>query len=301
MAISIPNTINTADYIIYQTGTTIAALNGTTGNIDFQGTNAATVINSAINNLPTGGLIHMKAGDYTLTAPIQLKSQTNNLQRTFILQGEGQRMTKLHNNASTEAITLLAQKSMIRDLEITSDVTNAGNGINVALNSQNPLNEPGANYNTFSHLLIDNCNIGIQFVGACKGNHVMSCHILGNRSHGIDLESGIVNSVSYIPINNSFIQVNVEGNKGNQYNIGSGKCTSIANCEFMATKVNGGIYMDNADGTVISNVYCDSCGVYSPAIVGTAKCYRTIIIQGMFGNYAGDLSFVNPYTWLHGN
>ena len=67
-----------ASYIIYKDGTTYYAQNGQTGVNDYSGTDASTVIQSAINALGTnGGKIFIKAGTYTLsTSIIFQKNQT---------------------------------------------------------------------------------------------------------------------------------------------------------------------------------------------------------------------------------
>jgi len=61
-----------ASYIIWTDGTYIYAVNGHTGKVEFSGTDAATVIQSAINALTEGGKIIIREGEYT--ADISLKS-----------------------------------------------------------------------------------------------------------------------------------------------------------------------------------------------------------------------------------
>jgi hypothetical protein len=72
----------TASYVIWTDGATIYAKNGETGAIDFSGSDASTVIQSAINALPSGGKVLVKAGTYILTKAVQLYSNT-------VLEGEG--------------------------------------------------------------------------------------------------------------------------------------------------------------------------------------------------------------------
>jgi len=54
------------DYIIYTDGTNYFAFNTKTKQIDFVGTDASTVIQSAINALPNGGKIFIKEGVYNI-------------------------------------------------------------------------------------------------------------------------------------------------------------------------------------------------------------------------------------------
>jgi parallel beta-helix repeat protein len=59
-------------YLIETDGTYVWAKNGKTGQIEFSGTDAATVIQSAINALTSGGKIFLKAGAYNLTKKVSL-------------------------------------------------------------------------------------------------------------------------------------------------------------------------------------------------------------------------------------
>lgn len=71
-----------ASYIIRINGSTIEAINGSTGKIDYSGADASAVIQSAIDALPsTGGGVHFKSL-FTLTAQIDLVGN-------LVLSGEG--------------------------------------------------------------------------------------------------------------------------------------------------------------------------------------------------------------------
>lgn len=59
-----------SSYIIYADDSTVKSRNGITGVIDYSGTNATTVIQSAINSLMSGGEIFIKAGTYVLYSTI---------------------------------------------------------------------------------------------------------------------------------------------------------------------------------------------------------------------------------------
>jgi len=61
-------------YIVYTDGKYVYAKNGQTGQIEFSGTDASTVIQNAINQLGTnGGKIFVKSGRYTLSSTITLQ------------------------------------------------------------------------------------------------------------------------------------------------------------------------------------------------------------------------------------
>jgi len=81
--ISAFNLKSPASYIIWTDGSTYYALNGSTGEIDYSGTDAATVIQNAVDNTPTYGKVVITEGTYTLTNAIELKSYM-----TFELNGE---------------------------------------------------------------------------------------------------------------------------------------------------------------------------------------------------------------------
>lgn len=81
-------------YLIFTDSTTTYALNCDTASIDYSGTDTKTVLNSAISTLSSGGLIHVKAGTYTLTG--QVSANQNNI----VLEGEG-RATKFNFPASS--------------------------------------------------------------------------------------------------------------------------------------------------------------------------------------------------------
>ena len=64
----------TASYIIFKVGDTIYAKNGTTGEIEYSGTNAISVIQSAINSLTNGGTIYIAEGTYSLSSYIEISN-----------------------------------------------------------------------------------------------------------------------------------------------------------------------------------------------------------------------------------
>jgi len=63
-----------ASFIIRKNGSNYEVINGSTGKIDFTGTDASTVIQAAINALSSGGLIFIKGGDYLINTPLNLVS-----------------------------------------------------------------------------------------------------------------------------------------------------------------------------------------------------------------------------------
>jgi hypothetical protein len=59
-------------YLVFYNSTTrlYNAVNGTTGTTDYSGTDAATVIQSALSGAPTGGSVYIQVGTYNGTGSI---------------------------------------------------------------------------------------------------------------------------------------------------------------------------------------------------------------------------------------
>jgi len=112
-----PNSFQTeASYIIFTDGTMVYARNGTTGAIDYNGTDAATVINSVANALTSGGLILLKGGTYSITSKVSLPYQG------LILQGESPEHVVLNLSGDGE-ISIETGYITIKNFEILADST----------------------------------------------------------------------------------------------------------------------------------------------------------------------------------
>jgi hypothetical protein len=119
-----PNSFQTeASYVVFTDGTTVKARNGTTGQIDYSGTDAASVIQSAINALKSGGTVFVKAGKYIISQTIVLKKGVN-------LVGEGKTRiwyetgTRLYGAKGANLTCILTgengqiENQMIKDLSL---------------------------------------------------------------------------------------------------------------------------------------------------------------------------------------
>lgn len=69
--------VKTASYIIYKSGTTYYAIDGTTGVELTSGTDAATVIEAAIDALTSGGLIFFKYAIYEIGTSLEIPTETS--------------------------------------------------------------------------------------------------------------------------------------------------------------------------------------------------------------------------------
>jgi len=64
--------VGSANYILFQDGATNYAKNAITGQIAYSGTNALTLFNSVIGQLPSGGEIFVHRGNYTFATPLTI-------------------------------------------------------------------------------------------------------------------------------------------------------------------------------------------------------------------------------------
>jgi hypothetical protein len=78
-------------YTIYTDGTTVYAKNGKTGQIDFSGTDVASIFNNVVNSIDTGGLIYVKKGTY------DFNGATIYIPKYISIIGEGAYTTTLSN------------------------------------------------------------------------------------------------------------------------------------------------------------------------------------------------------------
>lgn len=107
------NAVTPYSYVVSTDGTNYYLKDGTTGLIDFYGTNASAVFNAAIGNLsltPNRGTIDVKAGNYNLTNTILFKGrgdyQTGGTLAQFSLIGEGRNSTVFVPASGVDAITI---------------------------------------------------------------------------------------------------------------------------------------------------------------------------------------------------
>jgi hypothetical protein len=74
--------VSIASYIVYTDGSKYYAKNGSTGMIEYSDTDATKVIQYTVNNAPSGGLVLIKAGTYSITDTIIIN-------KSLRLLGEG--------------------------------------------------------------------------------------------------------------------------------------------------------------------------------------------------------------------
>ncbi len=113
-------------YIIYIDATgKINARNGATGAIDYSGTDAATVIQSAITALTSGGEVFIKRGTYQITRAISLRS-------LVYMDGEGPgSVLRMANGTGLDSVLLLSGLNdvVVCDLAIDGNKANQTSGL----------------------------------------------------------------------------------------------------------------------------------------------------------------------------
>lgn len=153
--------VRDCSYVISTNGASFYAQNCNTGAIDYSGTTASTVIDSAIDGATTG-TIYIKAGTYPLTATI------NADQSGIQLVGEGL-ATVLEPDSGVDGITIGASDVQIRNLYISASLSGSGDAIQVN--------------NGFDKIVIENNRIE---------NAYHAVFVTGNNSEDIKVRNNII-------------------------------------------------------------------------------------------------------------
>jgi hypothetical protein len=225
-ATSTSGTALSADYIVYTSGSTTYAMNGTTDNIDYSGTDSSAVINAAIAALTYGGTVLIKAGVYQITTKILITNSS------ITLEGEGPRsvlsLGDIHQDSGIQIGngSSYIDSVCIRDLllyDLNGTTTDAIHAIrlyhgsferlilylNVGSNTHSGLVLDGgssgfAGWNVIEGSHISGYQFGIQCVGSsvfgCNANSIVNTHVEGLPSPvpgsiGIDFETGDTNNI----------------------------------------------------------------------------------------------------------
>ncbi len=158
--------LSTASYVIYYQDN-FYAQNGTTGIVDFSGTDAATVIQAAIDALSEGGLIILRRGIYALTNYIRVSKGIH-------LLGEKGAVLRVDDGAQSSAnpfniLEVAGDNVTVENLELEG---NAASNPNLAGTTPDP---PPANPNIQSGIV----------VRSGHNAEVLNCHIHDTWNAGI--------------------------------------------------------------------------------------------------------------------
>jgi len=210
-----------ASYVIFTDGTNVYAMNGSTGRIESQDTNASWVIQQAIDTAYSngGGKIFIKAGTYEINYEIKLKDN-------IFIQGEKQTILKMMNKSINCLHVWYKNNVTISGIQIDGNRENIGNqtgdsignGIrvegseNIVISNVFSFNCPAHGiflYNAGNNIIVDKCILknnwfrGIHSHGG--GKHIIVSNIIAteNKYGGIflcydaDTDVTLTNSISY--------------------------------------------------------------------------------------------------------
>lgn len=141
--------VETYTYFVYKDGNLTKARNGVTNRIDFSGTDAATVIQSAINAMTNGGKLIIADGIYALTSGLSVNNAN------IKIEGFGTAVTQLSaiNNLNADMITINSSNIHLRDFSIYGNKTNQTTGKGIKVTSPTNLIMDSS----FDRLEIKNC------------------------------------------------------------------------------------------------------------------------------------------------
>jgi len=228
--------VKPASYIIFKDGSTIKAVNGTTGAIDYSGTDAATVINNAIAALTSGGVVFIKAGNYVLTTSILIGLPN------ITLAGEGvDTVISCTANSSFNLVVagngVPAINTTIKNLKI--DATNQvkadalyGIVINSTSNNSKVLGcEVMETGHGAVYILAPDCTVADNYIHDTFGDNIILQSTGQVVSRNICDTTGLHNNISLVSVTNSIIANNICRNSANYgialENLGTGPCTGI--------------------------------------------------------------------------
>jgi hypothetical protein len=187
-----------ASYTVFIDGTTIKARNGTTGAIDYSGTDAAWVIQSAINSLSNGGKIFIKRGTYLISQTL------TNIEGIFIEgEGFGTGGTTLQLNADVNMFNVPGQASGAKYTTIAN--------INLEGNAKNGSAIYGYSASWIPSLLhldtvrINNFGASNVYLYGVAGVFFRNCRIYNSGAHGVYMNSS----------DNTMVQCYVANSGGN--------------------------------------------------------------------------------------
>lgn len=204
--------ISPAYYVIYKSGSLVKAMNGETGGVLSSNSDAATVIQAAIDarTYAQKNSILFKAGNFTITKQVDLKGNLN-------FQGAGIDITRLTAADQSQDYDILSWTPTsneyflsIRDLTVEGDGTDGTSGRNIYFDD-----EDGGN------------------TSDCHIDHIMSIHAVGD---GIYARNNwgfkLTNSIS-------------EYSGGINLNLGTVSQNYIQNCFFAYAKGNYGVKINS--------------------------------------------------------
>ena len=260
-----------ADYIIYKDGADTVAVNGSTGVEDSRNTDAATVIQYALDAIDANNLskLFIKKGDYELSAGLTVEGhgmiiEGSSLWDSTTDAGGAAAYINLGDDVDETMFTVTGDKCYIHNLRLDGNKANNAGGGGILI-------PPGATALDIhlSHMYIFNCagngialhgwgshinNIWSEFNGnigiliSDDHNSIVSCGTYGNTGYGIDL-GGSINLVE-----NCFMWLDNVG-------IVSEQNGNIINGNMISSPDHDGIWLYQHDNNIVTNNQIISAGL----------------------------------------
>jgi hypothetical protein len=155
-----PIGVTPASYIVDVSGSSYRMINGSTNQVDFISTNASEVINFAYGNMTsTHGTVFVKAGTYSLSAPILFNGSGWGVNRAqYGLIGEGRESTVFVPASYVDAIQIQNDACVVlRDFSIQVPTGNSGHGIAAY---DTGYGGPSTDMGIFDNIFIYGCSAG---------------------------------------------------------------------------------------------------------------------------------------------
>jgi len=257
-----------ASYVVFKVGVTYYAKNGSTGAIDFSGTDAAAVIQDALGALPTaGGKLFIKAGSYPINTMISIKKDN------VVLEGEGI-FTKLVGAAKDmDTIERWGVRSnvQIRDLYVECNGTDPTNS---------PIDCDNARYCMFENLRLKTKQQGFTLhadTDDCFRNTVRNLFVegkdtVGTYAFGVYLLAGV-----YECRENAISNVIVRGMRRSLAIVGDKAIRNAVTNLISISPVDYGVYISGRRNA-ISNVVDSDAGLLGIVLDGPLNRLTNVVV-----------------------
>jgi hypothetical protein len=277
-----PNSFQTeASYIIFTDGTKVYARNGKTGAIDYSGTDATTVIQSAINAL-SSGVVFIKDGLYIITASIIPKSHV------YLVGESWNTILKLKDNATEDAThsNVIYSNDEVEDIVIRNlqiDGNKANQTFTTSAHTWNGIYfRNQARHVYIDHCYVHDCRICGIMIRATTGkesydNWVMNSRVMNNAWNDVNFYAYGTGAKHYGGgIVNNFLGGDTGDMAISLYNAGSGVADVVydiliqGNIIYPLTGSQGSAQNPQAHFGIQLEVGSTRCKVYDNIILGAA-------------------------------
>jgi len=233
---------------------------------------AYTVIQSAVDSLPDGGTIHIKAGTYPLSSPLTLKPR-------IILQGDGMDVTRLTGQTGISYV-----------INATSDTVEYGGGLKDLYLGGDPTIPTVLRVNNLWKFFVHNVRIyggagptAIEVVNSAYEADIRNCRITHYTDYGIKAHANgiVIDNNDFAPASGT--AVTIQAGVGDQ---SAGNAVRITNNWFEASGTNGGTWIQ-VNGAKYTFIYANNLGSNFAAQASSfgIKVLANSLGTKIFGNY----------------